>query len=133
MITAEPTNQTRVNGAEPADVWRARRFIEENAIEPISLSKVANAVNICPTHLSEKFKNVTGIKFVDYVARLRFEKARGLLQNPETRVSEIAFAAGFQSLSQFNRVFKKLAGESPRAYRRALMKRIAAQTTTGFI
>jgi AraC-like DNA-binding protein len=122
MITAETTNQCRVNGAEPADVWRARRFIEENSIEPISLSQVANAVNISPTHLSEKFKNVTGIKFVDYVAQQRYEKARALLHNPETRVSEIAFAAGFQSLSQFNRVFKKLSGESPRAYRRSIMK-----------
>lgn len=123
MITADPTNRPKLNGAEPADVWRARRFIEENSIEPISLTKVANAVNICPTHLSEKFKHVTGIKFVDYVARLRFEKARALLQDPDARVSEIAFAAGFQSLSQFNRVFKKLSGESPRAYRRLIMKR----------
>ena len=58
-------------------------------------------------HLSENFKQVTGINFVEYVARTRFANACDLLRNPDLRISEIAFAAGFQSLSQFNRVFQK--------------------------
>jgi AraC-like DNA-binding protein len=103
--------------AEPVDIWRARQFIEQNSGEEISLTKVARAVNISPSHLSEKFKEITGINFVDYVARTRFEKACGLLPDKQARISDIAFAAGFQSLSQFNRVFKRLAGKSPRAYR----------------
>lgn len=124
MIPADPSNESAsLNGVEPADVWRARRFIEQNSADAISLSKVAKAVNISPTHLSEKFKQVTGINFVDYVARTRFMKACALLQNGTERVSEIAFAAGFQSLSQFNRVFKRLAGQSPRAYRRSQLRR----------
>ena len=57
------------------------------------------------------------MKFVDYIARLRFAKACLLLQNPNLRISEIAFEVGFQSLSQFNRVFKKLSGQSPTEYR----------------
>ena len=110
------------NGVEPSDVWRARRFIEQHSGEQISLSCVAKAVNVCPTHLSEKFRRVTGTKFVDYVARARFERACELLQTADVRVSEIAFAVGFQSLSQFNRVFKRLAGKSPRAYRLEFLK-----------
>lgn len=74
-------------------------------------------MRINATHLSEKFKQVTGIKFVDYIARVRFEKARQLLEDVDLRISEIAFAVGFQSLSQFNRVFKKLSGKSPTEYR----------------
>ena len=105
------------NGVEPAEIWKARRFIEQNSGEEISLPEVAKAVNASPTHLSEKFKQVTGVKFVDYVARTRFEKASVLLEDADVRISEIAFAVGFQSLSQFNRVFKKLAGKSPTAYR----------------
>jgi AraC-like DNA-binding protein len=103
--------------AEPRDIWQARRFIEQHLTEDISLTKVANAVRINPTHLSEKFKHVTGSKFVDYVARNRFENARKLLEDFDLRVSETAFAVGFQSLSQFNRVFKKLSGKSPTDYR----------------
>lgn len=119
MIATDPSRESASsNGVEPADVWRARRFIEQYSANPISLSKVAKAVNISPTHLSEKFKQVTGINFVDYVARTRFTRACELLRNGSLRVSDIAFAAGFQSLSQFNRVFKRLAGQSPRTYRR---------------
>ena len=123
MIPVEPIDQSSANGAEPADVWRARRYIEQNSAEFISLSEVSKVVNINPTHLSEKFKRVTGVNFVNYIARLRFEKARELLENSNLRVSEIAFATGFQSLSQFNRVFKKFCGKSPRAYRTSQLQR----------
>ena len=103
--------------AEPVEIWKARNFIRENFTDKISLTKIAKMVNISPSHLSEKFKEVTGTKFVDYIARIRFEKACEVLQNSHRRVSEIAFATGFQSLSQFNRVFKKLCGKSPTEYR----------------
>src|SRR5262245_51524119 len=101
----------------------ARKFIEEHSSEHLSLGKVAVVAGINATHLSEKFKQVTGVKFVDYVARTRFEKARELLEDVDLRVSEIAFAVGFQSLSQFNRVFKKLSGKSPTDYRNSERKR----------
>lgn len=103
--------------AEPVEIWKARKFIEEHSGEELSLNKVAKAVNISANHLSEKFKQVTGINFVEYVARTRFKNACDLLRNPNLRISEIAFAVGFQSLSQFNRVFKRLARKSPTAYR----------------
>src|SRR5437867_2751397 len=104
--------------AEPVEIWKARKFIEGHSAEELSLSKVAKAANISPNYLSEKFKQVTGMNFVDYVTRIRFEKACRLLRDVDLRISEIAFAVGFQSLSQFNRIFKKLAGESPTQFRR---------------
>jgi AraC-like DNA-binding protein len=106
----------------PVAIWKARKFIQEHSADQLSLSKVAKAANISPNHLSEKFKQVTGVNFVDCVARTRFEKACGLLLNPNRRIREIAFAVGFQSLSQFNRVFKKLSGKSPRVYRAVRLK-----------
>jgi AraC-like DNA-binding protein len=105
------------NRAEPVEIWKARNLIHEQSDEELSLTKVAKAVNLSRNHLCEKFKQVTGVNFVDYVARTRFEKARVLLQDADLRISEIAFAVGFQSLSQFNRVFKKFAGTSPTQYR----------------
>lgn len=107
------------NGDRPQriEVWKARKFIREHLDEKISLTEVAAAVRISPTYLSEKFKQVTGENFVCYIGRRRVEKACELLRESEARISEIAFATGFQSLSQFNRVFKKLLGEAPREYR----------------
>jgi AraC-like DNA-binding protein len=103
--------------AEPVEIWKARNFIDKHFEEELSLPRVAKAVNISGNHLSEKFKQVTGVNFVEYIARTRLEKARTLLHDVDLRVSEIAFAAGFQSLSQFNRVFKKFSGKSPTEYR----------------
>ena len=111
------------NRAEPAEIWKARKFIHEHSDEKLSLTKVAKSVNTSANHFSEKFKEVTGVNFVDYIARTRAEKAGELLQNSNLRISEIAFGVGFQSLSQFNRVFKKLTGKSPSAYRAARAKR----------
>jgi AraC-like DNA-binding protein len=109
--------------AEPVEIWKARKFIEQHSGDELSLSKVAKAVNINSNHLSEKFKQVTGVNFVEYVARARFEKACRLLYDVDLRISEIAFAVGFQSLSQFNRVFKRLAGKSPTDFREEHFRR----------
>jgi AraC-like DNA-binding protein len=125
MISANPFKQTLHNQgrAESVDIWKARQFIKQHSDEEISLTKLAKAVNTSPTHLSEKFKQVTGVNFVDYVARTRFDKARELLADGDLRISEIAFEVGFQSLSQFNRVFKRLSGKSPTGYRAAQLRR----------
>ena len=98
---------------EPVAVRRAREIIELKHDEELSLAAVAGSVNVSASYFSEIFKKATGINFVEYVARLRVEKARNLLRNPDRRVSEIAFEVGFQSLSQFNRTFKAYAGMTP--------------------
>ena len=105
--------------AEPARIWKARCFIHEHLGEELSLARVADFVIISPNYLSEEFKRVTGSKFVDYIARARVEKACELLSIPNLRISEIAFEVGFQSLSQFNRTFKRLSGKSPTEHRAA--------------
>ena len=71
-------------------------------------------------HFCKMFKKATGMTFTDYLARVRIEKVKNLLLNPHKRVSEAAYEAGFQSLSQFNRVFRRIAGESPTVYRERL-------------
>ncbi len=101
-------------------IGRARTFIADHSGEELSLASVARVANMSATYFSAKFKEVGGINFVDYVARTRVEKARNLFLNPDRRVSEVAFEVGFQSLSQFNRAFKKVAGQSPRESRAAL-------------
>jgi AraC-like DNA-binding protein len=117
LFAAEVENATCRSKAEPVAIWKARKYIEEHSREELSLKKVAKAVNMNANHLSENFKRVTGINFVEYVARDRFNTACDLLRNGNLRISEIAFAAGFHSLSQFNRVFKTFSGKSPTQYR----------------
>ena len=86
MLSAvEFENASSRNRAEPVEIWKTRKFIEEYSGEELSLRRVAKAVNIHPNYLSERFKQVTGMNFVDYVARIRFENACRLLHNGSLR------------------------------------------------
>jgi AraC-like DNA-binding protein len=112
--------------AESPQIARARAFINEHQDEDLSLSEVAKAVNMSAFYFCKMFKQATGFTYTDYLARIRVEKVKNMLLDPHKRVSEAAFAAGFQSLSQFNRVFRKVAGEAPSAYRERIHKTAAA-------
>jgi AraC-like DNA-binding protein/ligand-binding sensor protein len=106
--------------AEPPAMTKARQYIAQHRAEDISLAQVARAVNMSAFYFCKVFKKATGLTFTDYLARVRVEAVKQLLLNPHTRVSEAAFEAGFQSLSQFNRVFHRIEGESPSDYRERL-------------
>jgi len=103
--------------AEPPAVVRARAFIAEHLGEQLGLHQVAQAAHMSAFYFCKIFKGATGLTFTDYIARARVEKTKQLLLNPHMRVSEAAYEAGFQSLSQFNRVFRRIVGEAPSAYR----------------
>ena len=108
------------DNAEPQMIARAREFIEEHQSEDLSLSQVAKAVNCSTFYFCKMFKKTTSLHFTEYLARVRIEKAKNLLLNPNLRISEIAYEVGFQSLTHFNRVFRRLVGESPTEYRQKL-------------
>lgn len=102
---------------DPQIVANAKKYIQSRYQEPLSLDAAARAVNASTRHFCKVFKQATGITFTDYVARVRVEKAKHLLQNPHLRVSEIAFETGFESISQFNRSFRRVTGQTPTQYR----------------
>ena len=103
--------------AEPPVITKAKQFIEEHHGEELSLAQVSQAVHTSIFYFCKLFKKATGINFTEYVSRVRTEKAKNLLLNPNLRVSEIAYEVGFQSLAHFNRVFKQVVGQSPTDYR----------------
>jgi AraC-like DNA-binding protein len=107
--------------AEPPVITRAKDYIHEHQTENLRLGHVAKACNTSTFYFCKMFKKVTGINFTDYLSRVRIEKSKNLLLNPNLRVSEIAFEVGFQSLTHFNRVFKKILGQSPTEYRSQLL------------
>jgi AraC-like DNA-binding protein len=110
----------REQSAEPAQITRARKFIEEQYQEKLTLDAVASQAGMSRFYFCKIFKKVTGLNFTNYLSRLRVEKAKNLLLNRNYRVSEIGFEVGFQSLTHFNRTFKHIAGQSPTGYRQNL-------------
>jgi YesN/AraC family two-component response regulator len=103
--------------AEPPVIARAKQYIAEHQTEELSLDQVAKSVHTSKFYFCKMFKKATGINFTDYLSRIRTERAKNLLLNPNLRVSEVAYEVGFQSLTHFNRVFKRILGESPTEYR----------------
>jgi len=108
--------------SEPPVIAKARAYIQEHQTENLRLGQVAKAVNTSSYYFCKLFKKSAGINFTDYVSRVRIEKSKNLLLNPNLRVSEIAYEVGFQSLTHFNRVFKRILGESPTDYRTQLAR-----------
>ena len=108
---------------EPPLVQKAREYIANNKTESLSLAAVAKAAGASVFHFCKVFKKSTGLKFTDYVARVRLEDARTQLLSPGRRVNEIAYDVGFQSLTQFNRTFKRVFGQSPSEFRAQLHTR----------
>ncbi|HZR05555.1 MAG TPA: helix-turn-helix domain-containing protein [Candidatus Udaeobacter sp.] len=106
--------------AEPPLVQKAREYINRHKAEELSLADVAKAAGSSVFHFCKVFHKATGLKFTDYVARMRLEDARTRLLNPNLRISEIAYDVGFQSLTQFNRTFKRVFGQSPSEFRARL-------------
>ena len=110
------------SATENPAVAHGRQVIDAGFRGELSLGEVAHQVNVSAGYFSQLFKKATGMNFVEYVARFRVEKAKNLLQNPNYRISDVAFEVGFQSLSQFNRTFRRFAGVSPRTYLSGLDK-----------
>ena len=112
----------REETADPPVITRAKHYIQDHFSEDLALNDVAKAVNMSMFYFCKTFKKAVGINFTEHLSTERVEKAKNLLLNHHLRISEIAYEVGFQSLTHFNRVFKKTLGTSPSEYREQLPK-----------
>jgi AraC-like DNA-binding protein len=103
--------------AEQPMIRRAKAYIAGHHGDPIGLEEIARAMHVSTFYFCKMFKKSTGLTFTEYLARVRVEKAKSLLLNQRLRISDIAYTAGFQSLTHFNRLFRRLTGESPTCFR----------------
>jgi YesN/AraC family two-component response regulator len=108
--------------AEAPMIRRAKAHIAGHYADPIGLNEIARAMHVSTFYFCKMFKKATGLTFTDYLGRVRVEKAKNLLLNPHLRVSEIAYTVGFQSLTHFNRIFRKITGEAPTTFREKLKR-----------
>ncbi len=114
------------DGKEPITIAKARDFIEKNLSDPLPLPLVARKAGLSESHFCRIFREATGLTLTDYVNRRRIQWAKRELLKSETRISEIAFLIGYQSLSQFNRSFSKVTGRSPSRYRNEELTSLAS-------
>ncbi|MFC6315778.1 phosphoenolpyruvate hydrolase family protein [Lapidilactobacillus achengensis] len=94
-----------------------KKYISENYSEPIYLAELADMLHLTPAYLSTKFKQQTEQSFTEYLIRFRLNKAVELFQTTTEPLTTIATLVGYPDYAQFNKIFRKYFGESPRAYR----------------
>ena len=105
--------------------------LRENPASPWSLKILARKAGMNPSYFSQKFRERMGMPFIKYLSALRVERAAQLIAFTAQPLTEIAFACGFRSLSQFNRTFKSVTGSTPRDHRRG-HRRAPAATPPAF-
>src|SRR6267154_820942 len=88
----------------------------------LSLKEVSQSLHVHPSYLSREFsKYFDDLTFGDYIRKLRIEKSIQLLKDSKHSLSEIAYLTGFSDKSHFNRIFKKVTGKNPSAYRKSIL------------
>lgn len=98
-------------------VRRVRAYIDENYAEDISLGMLAREFSVDDSYLSRTFKQQTGCNLMLYLASARMAQAKKLLAQKELSITDVAQLVGYDDYAYFSRVFKRMEGKSPRAYR----------------
>ena len=98
---------------------QAQDYIEAHYHEyDISLNSVAASVNLSPNHFSAIFSQELGETFIEYLTKIRMEKAKELLSTTDGPVADLAYQLGWASSNYFCTVFKKYTGVTPLQYRK---------------
>ncbi|RJQ07750.1 MAG: helix-turn-helix domain-containing protein [Bacillota bacterium] len=103
---------------------RAVDYINENYARELTLKEVARTVWLSPSYLSHLFSKEVGYSFVEYVTKVRIERARVLLVGTSLSISEVAAEVGYKDASYFSRVFKTATGQAPTQYRMQALKAV---------
>ena len=98
-------------------ITAALRRIEAQADEPLSLADLAHEAAMSPYHFLRSFRALVGMTPHQFILHTRLNRAAVRLRRTADSISAIAFAAGFNDLSTFNRRFQRIMGLSPSAYR----------------
>jgi AraC family transcriptional regulator len=101
--------------------WQLRRvtdFMRDNLPETLELAQLAAISGLSPSHFGRAFKGSTGLPPHRWHLTLRIERARAMLTDAGASLADVACATGFADQSHFTRVFSKIVGMSPGAWRR---------------
>ena len=110
---------TDVHGSSASgfQLGRVLRFMEENAVKPLTLENLSRYAQMSESSFRHQFKAATGLAPIDYLIRLRCRRAMLDMFSSDHSISEIALESGFTDSNYFARKFREVAGRSPREFR----------------
>lgn len=109
--------QNQYNKKEQERLKRLYQFIDNHYSRKIEIDEVAQLSNLSNAAFCRYFKKMTRLTFTEFLNHYRVNQAKNMLLS-DKNVTETCFACGFESLSYFNRMFKKITQENPLAFKR---------------
>lgn len=100
-------------------VSEAKKYIDENYSEPLTLDALAKRYRLNPSYFSNKFKTINGIGFKEYLNNVRIIHAEKLLLESDLSITDIALQCGYESSNYFGDIFRRVNGVSPSQFRKA--------------
>jgi two-component system response regulator YesN len=100
-----------------ASILKMIQMMQEDVSSPYKLEELAASIHYSVPYFSTMFKKTTGEGFIQYLTRLRMEKAKMLLLTTDQKTAEIAESVGLENYRSFNRLFKKMTGLTPSEFR----------------
>jgi AraC-like DNA-binding protein len=115
-----PASSRRYRGGlAPFQARRLVEYIDAHLAERITLYQLARMAGLSTGHFSRAFKQTFGVSTHSYLIRLRVERAQSVMLSTQLPLSEVALACGLSDQSHFTRMFRRIVGETPNAWRRA--------------
>lgn len=102
-------------------VYQLAAYLQEHLSEDITLQTLAEEFHLNPSYISQLFKNELGMKYHDYLTKLRMDKARTLLASTGKSITEIAGETGFRDYRVFTKVFKSAEGGIPLRFQKQVL------------
>ena len=121
---AEENEHTKSTGKEQESLKlmaEACLYITNNCAQHLTLDSVARHMGISKSHFSHLFKRYTNMTFIDYLTIEQIRRAESISLDLSRQITEVAFEAGFSSISTFNRAFRKVKGVSPTEFREKMV------------
>ncbi|MCR8631580.1 response regulator [Paenibacillus radicis (ex Xue et al. 2023)] len=113
--------QEKRSGKSSNVIERIRQVIEERLADSLTVSDIAESVYLSPTYVSLLYKQETGDTVYEYLTKVRIEKAKELLRDTTVKLYEVCYAVGYSDPSHFSKLFKKVTGFTPSAYREQVL------------
>lgn len=113
-----PSRPPAASAIHPTWMRDALLYIDQHYANEIGLGELSKRASVSPAHFSRVFKQSTGMNVSAFIAMKRIVKSKELLLETDQTVAQVAAACGFENMPHFHRLFRRIVGRTPSAYRR---------------
>ncbi len=115
---SNPALECKAHGLTRSQLAQVIDYIQANLAEDLSILDLATLTSMSESHFSRSFKQSVGISPYQYLIQQRVERAKQLLKQPASSISDIAVDCGFANQTHLTKVFRQITGMTPKAYQK---------------